>query len=95
MKGRSSPSFTADSCRADSSLEYSGLPGCRASARKHNAPKTNEDVEYPDGKIPLTNGEGGQAEEVAELVAFLASDCGRFISGTPAWIDGAQSVLVG
>jgi hypothetical protein len=26
---------------------------------------------------------------------FLASERGRFISGTPVWIDGAQSTLVG
>lgn len=52
-------------------------------------------VEYPEGKIPLTGGKGGSAEEVAELVLFLVSDRGRFVSGTPIWIDGAQSVLVG
>lgn len=54
-----------------------------------------EPVEYPDGKIPLTHGEGGSPEEVADLVHFLCSDRARFISGTPVWIDGAQSVLVG
>jgi NAD(P)-dependent dehydrogenase (short-subunit alcohol dehydrogenase family) len=56
---------------------------------------TAEEVEYPDGKIPLTDGEGGNAEDVAGLALFLASDRGRFISGTPIWIDGAQSTLVG
>ena len=57
--------------------------------------EAKEAVEYPDGKIPLTDGEGGSAEEVAELVLFLVSDRGRFISGTPVRIDGAQSALVG
>jgi NAD(P)-dependent dehydrogenase (short-subunit alcohol dehydrogenase family) len=57
--------------------------------------EAKEPVEYPEGKIPLTDGEGGSAEEVAELVLFLVSERGRFISGTPVWIDGAQSVLVG
>ena len=34
------------------------------------------------------------AEDVAELVLFLASDRSRHISGTPIWINGAQSLLV-
>jgi hypothetical protein len=29
-----------------------------------------------------------------ELVLFLASDRSRHISGTPVWIDGAQSLLI-
>jgi NAD(P)-dependent dehydrogenase (short-subunit alcohol dehydrogenase family) len=33
-------------------------------------------------------------EEVATLVLFLASDRSRHISGTPVWIDGAQSLLM-
>jgi NAD(P)-dependent dehydrogenase (short-subunit alcohol dehydrogenase family) len=62
---------------------------------RRNIEEAAEPVEYPEGKIPLTDGEGGSAEEVAELVRFLCSDEARFISGTPIWIDGAQSVLVG
>jgi NAD(P)-dependent dehydrogenase (short-subunit alcohol dehydrogenase family) len=67
----------------------------QASTEKRNIEEAAEEVEYPDGKIPLTDGEGGSAEEVAELALFLASDRGRFISGSPIWIDGAQSTLVG
>ena len=52
-------------------------------------------LEYPAGTIPLTGGEGGTAEEVADLVLFLASDRARHITGTPVWIDGAQSLLIG
>ena len=62
---------------------------------KRNIEEAAEEVEYPDGKIPLTDGEGGEASEVAELALFLVSERGRFISGTPVWIDGAQSTLVG
>ena len=51
-------------------------------------------AEYPEGDIPLTGVEPGKAEDVAELVLFLASDRSRHISGTPIWIDGAQSLLV-
>jgi NAD(P)-dependent dehydrogenase (short-subunit alcohol dehydrogenase family) len=62
---------------------------------KRNIEEAAEEVEYPDGKIPLTDGKGGEASEVAELALFLVSERGRFISGTPVWIDGAQSTLVG
>ena len=51
-------------------------------------------AEYPDGNIPLTGKDPGTADEVAELVLFLLSDRARHISGTPVWIDGAQSLLV-
>lgn len=54
-----------------------------------------EPVEYPEGKIPLTDGKPGTADEVADLVLFLLSDRARHISGTPVWIDGAESLLVG
>jgi len=49
---------------------------------------------YRDGTVPLTGGEPGTAEQVAELAVFLASDRSSHISGTPIWIDGAQSLLV-
>lgn len=52
-----------------------------------------KDVEFPEGKIPLTNGRAGTPEAVAELVLFLASDASRFISGTEIWVDGAESLV--
>jgi NAD(P)-dependent dehydrogenase (short-subunit alcohol dehydrogenase family) len=67
----------------------------QAKTEKRNIEEAAEEVEYPDGKIPLTDGEGGDAAEVAELALFLVSERGRFISGTPIWTDGAQSTLVG
>lgn len=51
-------------------------------------------AEYPAGRVPLTGGKPGKAEDVAELVAFLSSDAARHITGTPVWIDGAESLLV-
>lgn len=54
-----------------------------------------EPADYPAGKIPLTDGEPGTADEVAELAAFLLSDRARHITGSPIWIDGAESLLVG
>lgn len=61
---------------------------------RENVEAAAEPADYPEGKIPLTDGEPGKAEDVAELVAFLASDRSRHITGTPVWIDGAQSLLV-
>jgi NAD(P)-dependent dehydrogenase (short-subunit alcohol dehydrogenase family) len=52
-------------------------------------------VEYPAGKLPLTHGKPGSSEDVARLVAFLISDESSLITGTPIWIDGAQSLLMG
>jgi NAD(P)-dependent dehydrogenase (short-subunit alcohol dehydrogenase family) len=52
-------------------------------------------VDYPEGNIPLTGGKPGSAEQVGELIAFLASDGAKHISGTEIWIDGAQSLLQG
>jgi len=51
-------------------------------------------AEYPAGPIPLTGKEPGKADDVAELVFFLASERSRHITGTPVWIDGAQSLLM-
>ena len=52
-------------------------------------------VEFPKGSVPLTGGAPGRAEQVAQLVLFLASDASSHITGTEVWIDGAESLLVG
>lgn len=52
-------------------------------------------VEFPHGRIPLTGGKMGKAEDVAEVVLFLLSDASRHVTGTPLWIDGAESLLQG
>jgi NAD(P)-dependent dehydrogenase (short-subunit alcohol dehydrogenase family) len=52
-------------------------------------------VEFPQGQIPLTDNKPGSAEDVAELILFLVSERSKHITGTPVWIDGAQSLLVG
>ncbi|MBJ6126418.1 SDR family oxidoreductase [Microvirga splendida] len=61
---------------------------------KRNTEEAEVPAEYPEGPIPLTGEEPGTSEEVAELVLFLASERARHITGTPVWIDGAQSLLV-
>jgi NAD(P)-dependent dehydrogenase (short-subunit alcohol dehydrogenase family) len=61
---------------------------------ERNTEEAEVPSEFPAGRIPLTGNEPGTSEEVAELVLFLASDRARHITGTPVWIDGAQSLLV-
>lgn len=63
--------------------------------KKRDLESAREPVEFPEGAIPLTDGEAGTAEQVAELVLFLASDRSSHITGTPIWIDGGQSLLQG
>ena len=65
------------------------------STDRQDLDEAQEPVKYPEGKIPLTDGEPGSAEQVADLVYFLLSDNSGHISGTEVWIDGAQSLLQG
>lgn len=65
------------------------------STDKRDLEKVKIPVEFPEGEIPLTQGEPGSAEQVADLVLFLASDASSHITGTEIWIDGAQSLLKG
>jgi NAD(P)-dependent dehydrogenase (short-subunit alcohol dehydrogenase family) len=60
-----------------------------------NIEREKEPVEFPEGEIPLTDGESASAHQVAQLVLFLVSDASSFVSGTEVWIDGAQSLLQG
>lgn len=60
---------------------------------KREIEREKEPIEKPDGDIPLTDGAKGTAEQVAELVLFLASERSSHISGTEVFIDGAQTLL--
>lgn len=66
-----------------------------ASTDKRHIDEAREPAEYPAGKIPLTDGKPGTADQVARLVLFLASDAASHITGTEVWIDGAESLLQG
>lgn len=57
--------------------------------------KIREPVEFPEGKIPLTDGKPGRSEQVAQLILFLSSDASTHITGTEIWIDGGESLLMG
>ncbi|UFU07077.1 SDR family oxidoreductase [Ruania halotolerans] len=74
-------------------------PGAIDTEIDDNTDQKNQDVlipvEFPDGPIPLTGNTPGTSRQVADLVAFLASDAASHISGTEVWIDGAQSLLQG
>lgn len=65
------------------------------STERRDLGEIQEPVEFPEGKIPLTDGESGKSEQVAQLVLFLASDAASHITGTEIWIDGAESLLKG
>jgi NAD(P)-dependent dehydrogenase (short-subunit alcohol dehydrogenase family) len=65
------------------------------STEKRDLEREEEPAEFPAGEVPLTDGKPGTAEQVAELVLFLASDASSHITGTEVWIDGAQSLLIG
>ena len=47
-------------------------------------------VEYPQGRVPLNK---GVSDHVAQLALFLASDNSAHITGTPIWIDGAETLM--
>lgn len=65
------------------------------STQKRRLEEEKEPVIFPEGKIPLTDGESGKSTQVAELVLFLASDKSSHITGTPVYIDGGESLLMG
>jgi NAD(P)-dependent dehydrogenase (short-subunit alcohol dehydrogenase family) len=62
---------------------------------KRNLEQVKEPIEFPEGAVPLTDGDPGTSEQVAQLVLFLASDASSHITGTEMWIDGGQSLLQG
>jgi NAD(P)-dependent dehydrogenase (short-subunit alcohol dehydrogenase family) len=59
--------------------------------------KEKEPVEFSHGNQPLEHGKPGSADQVAQLVLFLASDASIHISGTPSllrfWKKGKVSTL--
>lgn len=51
-------------------------------------------VEFPQGDKPLSKAPGSP-KQVAQLIAFLASDLSDHITGTEIYIDGAESLIRG
>lgn len=50
-------------------------------------------AEFPEGQIPLTGDESGSSRQVADVIAFLASDAASHVSGTEVFVDGGQSLI--
>jgi len=63
-----------------------------ASTEQRDLERVKIPVQYPEGAAPMRP---GTAEQVAQLVLFLASDAAAHISGTEMWIDGGESLLRG
>lgn len=63
--------------------------------KTRNYEKIRKRIKYLDGPIPLTGGMPGRAEQVADLVCFLASEKASHITGTEIWIDGGESLVEG
>lgn len=63
--------------------------------RHQDLEKAREPVVYPDGKIPLTDGQPGTSGQVAELIWFLSSGAAAHITGAEVFIDGGESLLQG
>lgn len=65
------------------------------STDKRDLEKIAPAVEFPEGAVPLTQGAPGSAEQVGNVVLFLASDLSSHVTGSEIWVDGAQSLLQG
>lgn len=76
------------------------LPGAITTEIEENTQRREvedekEPVEFPEGEIPLTDGQPGRPEQVGDVVVFLASDAASHVTGVEIFVDGGQSLLQG
>ncbi|TDK34301.1 SDR family oxidoreductase [Rhizobium deserti] len=64
-----------------------------ANTSLRNEDETAIPVIWPDGQVPITGGKPGRSEDVANVIAFLALEKSRHITGSPIWVDGGQGLL--
>ncbi|MFS0703912.1 SDR family oxidoreductase [Cellulomonas sp. 179-A 9B4 NHS] len=64
-----------------------------ASTEQRHTADLGVQAEFPDGQIPLTGDESGEAAQVADVVAFLVSDAASHVTGTEVFVDGGQSLV--
>jgi len=64
-----------------------------ANTRLRKEDETAIPVVWPQGQVPITGGRPGRSEDVADVIAFLASDQSRHVTGSPIWVDGGQGLL--
>jgi NAD(P)-dependent dehydrogenase (short-subunit alcohol dehydrogenase family) len=50
-------------------------------------------IKYPDGNIPLTGWDRATPADIAQCVAYLASDLAKHVTGTEIFVDGGQSLI--
>lgn len=87
--------FAKHKIRVNSVLPGAIETSIEDSTQRRDVEREKEPVEFPEGAIPLTDGEPGMPEQVAEAVLFLASDASSHITGVEIFVDGGQSLLQG
>ena len=69
--------------------------GIHEKTERRDLDEVTTPVEFPEGNMPAIDDLMGDPVKVASLAVFLASDHASLITGTPVWVDAAESLLQG